>query len=455
MKKTSKRYSTEMTHEENFPVSESLPASLGRVRRNGMILIGTFILLATIWGGFVPIPQAVLAHGTLRATRPPVDIHYPNDGVLEEVRVSEGASVRRGETLAVMDTTELKLRRESARRLLLSLRLERLRLQSDLNGSPDLTLNDDMAAEVNSLKMSNALALEQEQLRLSRKIYELQNNNFEARFKRLNEKTDQLTKRLALETEQILSAQIAAESYEALHASGRIKATDLEKVRQTYLSLRANAAETDAELAQTQMALNDAMHEFDQIPTKRRTKRTSRLTAINRLILEQELILKRSMLEIRSARIRSPLDGVVVDLKYDSPSTNVPRNESLMTITPKSSGTFVEIQIKPKDIDQISLGVNASIILPSDSKGNVETISASVVRVSSDVVKSHTVEPLHFTAALDFDPEALEAAGRTKDNEPLLRLGMPVNARIEIGSQTLFEYLFEPLNRTITHAFAE
>ena len=443
-----------METERNSTTQGGLASSLGKTHHFGFLITGLFLLIVVVWGGYVPISKAITFTGQLRSTAQTVEIQYPIDASLAQVRVHEGKQVRRGETLAVMDTSELTLRRDSSRRLLSSLKLERLRLKSELSGASTIQVSENLSSEISALDMLHIQEQEQQQLTRALEYRRREEVALEARRGRLDETIDHLTQRLSFETQQIAFAQNAAEPFEGSRADGRTSASELANVRRTYLGLQARAAETHADLAKARLSLSEVSYKLTQIPSRRNSDLTNRITHISRMILEQEAIVAQSEVAIEAAAITSPVTGTVANLRYDTAGANVPRNAPLMSIMPAQGGTQIELQIPPEDVNTIKLDAIARVALRGYQKQGNDRIDAGVTRISPSVVsKQHQAASYHIVT-LEFDPDAIVNAKRSAANALELRPGMLVDAYFETGTQTFLAYLIEPLQRSFTWSLA-
>ncbi len=432
---------------------ETLFAALGSVRSAGYLLIAVFVATLISWATVVPVTQAILASGTVEASNLTVQLQHQDDGVLDEMRVLEGDSVEQGEVVAVMDTSKLILQRNATRRLLVSLQLEKLRLQQGLGDGSALEVSPALEAEIGALDMSDALEVEQRQLALNQDAYVREMRALQVQLQGLAETTARLTERLGFETKQIRSAQSVAESFESLRAGGRIKATELERVQQTYLGLQAQAAETHADLAQAELALNEASTDLVRLPTERRAQQTARLAELGRQIIAQQMILARTEIDISAAQITSPVRGIVQDIAYASRGASVPKNRTLVRIVPDDSQPVIGLRIRPKDIDRIRPGTVARIALSAYPEEAVGRISATVVRVSADAAQQEGTNRPFYRAILELDAGDIARAQQMANTPFELRPGMPVDAQIAAGSQTFLTYLMTPLRQAMDRSF--
>lgn len=434
---------------------DTLSASIKAVKTSGFIIVLLFIGLFGFWSTNVPLPQAILANGFIRSAIPNIEVRHNAASVIDEVAVSEGSRVKRGDVLMRMDVAEHRMRHDRSRRLLTALQLERGRITADLDGRSTVEIPDTLRREIAELEMTHALEHEQQRLALAREEHVRRQRALKARAAGLSKTNDRLLERLGFETEQIARARSVAQSFEALRASGRIKATELERMQRTYLGLQATAAETHADLARTELALTDLKHEMAQLSVQTRITLTSRLSEIERLIVQHELDLEESWRRIQSGHLRSPIDGTVFNLQHSNPGVLVPRFEMLMEIIPDEGGLMVDLNIAPNDGDRMRLGSEAEVGISAYSQEGLPRISATVQSISADTLHSSDGKTGFYRARLSLDPIALQRLEQNAQQNVTLKPGMPVDVQIATGSQTLAAYLTEPLRRTLDRSFRE
>lgn len=435
--------------------TDTLAVAIKTTQIAGGFIALMFIALFVFWSVGVSLPQAVLATGFVRSATPNIEVQHSDTSVIKEVAIAEGARVKRGDVLMQMDVEEHHMHRDHARRNLAALRLEYSRLQADLDGRNELLPTPDLEREIHDLQITHLLDHERDHLALTLEERARREVALQASATGLSETNDRLQDRLGFEAQQIAKAESVARSFERLRAGGRIKATELERVQRTYLGLQATAAETNADLARTQLALTEIEHKKAQLSIQHRLATMSRLSEIERLIVQHQTNLDQSNRRIRAAQIHSPVDGTVLNLRYANAGALVPRLGTLLELVPDQGDLMFELNVAPNDVDRLEVGQEAEVNVRAYDGEDAPRFQARVHSISADTLNKSRDGVGTYKVRLLLTPDTLERLGRESGLNVNLRSGMPVDVQIETGQTTLAAYLIAPLRETMRQSFRD
>jgi multidrug efflux pump subunit AcrA (membrane-fusion protein) len=121
----------------------------------------------------------------------------------------------------------------------------------------------------------------------------------------------------------------------------------------------------------------------------------------------------------------------------------------MMGIVPENDDLVVQIRIDPVDRDNVEVGAVANVRLTSFSQRTTKPIEGKLIDISADVVQGEG-QPPYYEARVELDRESLA-------KQPALNLiqGMPATVVISTDDQTLLEYLFAPISRSLDQALRE
>ena len=152
---------------------------------------------------------------------------------------------------------------------------------------------------------------------------------------------------------------------------------------------------------------------------------------------------------LRRTEIRSPIDGVVVGLKVHTLGGVVAAGEPLLEIVPSGGELNIQASIDPLDIDQVKVGMPATVRLSALNRRNQAEIDADVVTVSADRLTDPATGFAYYLARVALRP------GSPGLGTVTMQPGMSAEVMIRTGARTPWEYLSEPIVRAMRRSLRE
>lgn len=200
------------------------------------------------------------------------------------------------------------------------------------------------------------------------------------------------------------------------------------RARQGILAARLQTAELEAQ----------AMKEIDE------ALRVFRARAYE---LSQQLAAAQDVL--RRTSIRSPIDGTVIGLQVYTVGGVIAAGEPLLEIVPAHEQLVVQASIDPRDIDQVRVGLPASVELTAFNHRVRAPVEGQVTTVSANSLTDPATSLRYYRARISVVPGSLQA------HSIALQPGMAADVLIRTGSRPPLEYLLTPITRTLDHALRE
>jgi len=362
------------------------------------IIIITFFLLlsAGVWAWFGVLDEVSTGSGkVIPSTREQV-VQLLDGGVLTELSVHEGAMVQAGQVVARLDPTRYESNvGESAARYRASLAAT-ARLRAEVNNQP-LTFPQELEA------FPELLASET-------RLYNTRREQLTESAARIKESLSLASRELAIT--QKLAKSGAASSVEVLRLQRQkadldLKLTDL--YSQYYVQAREEMAKGNAEV--------DSLSEV----IKGRADSVTRLT------------------------VRSPVRGIVKNIKVMTIGGVIPPNGELMDIVPLDDRLLIEARLSPRDIAFIHPDQRALVKISAYDYAIYGGMEGVVEGISPDTIQDEVKpEIYYYRVFIRTNVDYLQnAAGHHFSIVP----GMVATVDIKTGQKTIMEYLVKPFNR--------
>lgn len=423
-------------------IQESPPSKLPKTILY-LVMVLFFILLG--WAIFGKLDIVATAEGRL-IPKSYVKIVQPSEGgIIKEILVYEGQSVKEGDVLMRMDGTamlsdtrsvegEMRLRSLQLRRI--DAELGKGGLQKSTEDPDDLYLQTQQQYTAHRQAYHDAIAQEMQMLKKT-----------EHDLSAAQEVLSKLDKTLPMYRRN-------AESYRKLSNDGyisRIEADDKEREKiekeqdyqaqkSTVLGLRSAVEASRKRLAQ--LSSNDK--------SQLENERSDTQSQYKRLVQEWgKNIYKSSLLELKA-----PQSGTIKDLATHTQGSVVSPGTVLMSLVPHDDPLQAEVMIKNEDVGFVRPGQKVKVKLVAYPFQKYGMIEGEVIHVGADAIQSaqqapqdasNTAAPITMTykALIQLTIQELEVDG----NRLKLTPGMQTIAEIHLGRRTVMEYLLSPVQK--------
>jgi len=434
-------------------IQQNPPAPLA-----GWMLRLLIVLLVALlaWATFGKLDIVAVADGKLVPSSYLKILQPAEQGIVKEILVKEGESVREGQVLIRMDAVLAAADVNAIRTEYHNRRIALRRIDSQLSGKPLLRDKDDSAelyAQVNAQHAANVRAYEnalaQERILLEKARHDLAGA--------------QATK---AKLEQVLPHYIEQEkAFEKLTKdgfAGRIMYTDKRRERiEKEQDLRAQESlirSSEALIAQTESKINQITADY------RRQLQTERIEVASLFEKAAQELAKHAHRH-QLLELRAPQAGIVKDLATHTAGTVVSPGTILMTLVPEGDKLVAEVWVSNQDVGFVRPGLEAKLKLAAFQfqkyglvEGRVAHVNADATEAPSPNTRSDALTgrdrpmgPLAFRTLIELSHHELLADGRRYALQP----GMQVAGEIHLGTRTVLEYLLSPVQKAFHEAARE
>jgi HlyD family type I secretion membrane fusion protein len=152
-----------------------------------------------------------------------------------------------------------------------------------------------------------------------------------------------------------------------------------------------------------------------------------------------------------STVVRSPVDGYVFNLTQFTVGGVTAPGELLMDVVPANAPLMVTAMIKPEDVDDVRVGMDARIRLSGLNQRWHNPLPAKVAVVSADKITNEKNGQSFYRVDLRVEPKELTNLKHGVQVTP----GMPAQVMIVTGQRTLMGALISPITDTLQDALRE
>jgi adhesin transport system membrane fusion protein len=371
-----------------------------------LYLIAAVLVSALSWASLARVDEVTHADARVVPDGHEQVLASLEGGILRELFVREGMEVEEGQDLAELDPTRFEAQQAEGETKRIALEASVARLMAESTGRP-LVFPPDVLAT------SGVAAAEQASyLARKRALDDAVSSNQRG--------VDMMRRELSVS--------------EAMSARGLLSEMDV-----LHLRRQINEMSLQGE---------DRVNRFRQDSSAELTKQQTDLAQIEEQQAGRRDVLRRTI-------IKSPVHGLVKNIRSNTLGGVVGPGAPIMEIVPLGKQTLIEARVKPGEIGFLQVGQTAKIKLASYDatiygtlEGVIDSISPDAIGDPDRAVGSN--DPTYYRVMLHVDRNVLHEKGKPL---PILP-GMTGSAEVRIGERSVLNFLLRPMIKS-KEAFRE
>lgn len=427
---------------EEAPLNESRLWVQQQQLTKRLVHLCAFTMLALLaWSAIATVPQA--AHGEARVVpsqRLQV-IQAVDGGVITEVFVREGQQVKAGDTLVQIDITRFSSSLREKEAIDASFQFREARLLAQLNNT-ELKLPDETIKQNPELffQESRLLQSKLQEWSAQTQIYEQQ---LDQRQRELEEAQSNAT--AAKRNLEISEQELA--SMRPLLKSGAVSPVEVMRIERDVAKAKGDFEGASAQTNRLHSAIREARQKIAEIRFKQINEARTELSEVKARLasLEQNQIELSD--RVNQATLKTPVDGLVQRILYNTRGAVVPAGKEVIEIVPADEKLVFETRINPKDIAFIRPSQRATIRVTAYDYSVYGALTGAVESISADSLIDEFGRP-YFSVKVTVPRMEVHEKVR-------LMPGMVANVSIETEKRTVLSYLTKPILRGSVEAFTE
>ena len=427
-------------------------ADYGRVLWRGLL----FMLLG--FGGFMawallaPLDEGIPAEGTVAVETSRKRVDHLNGGLVEQIMVREGQTVREGDELLVLNATQSKsaLNATQGQRFTAMAMLDRLRAERDgaatLGFSPELTAAAANDAEASSVMRAQQDLFASRRVALGGELRIIRESvlGLEQQLASLSQLKIEREKQIALLNEQL-------SSFRELRTAGFVSRNQLLELERQMAEVTSRQSEDLSNIAGVNARLAEFRMRGSQRQIEYRREVEAQLAEVQRDLstLGERLAGQRDTFE--RLVLRAPVSGTVVDMAFHTLGGVVRPGERIMDIVPENDALVVEARVAPQYIDSLHAGLPADLHFDAyASRAQRPVIRGELTVISADALKDERTGLRYYTLRVTVPADEARRLGDLR-----LQPGMQTTVMVKTGERTLMTYLTNPLVRRFQTGLGE
>ena len=392
-----------------------------------------------------------MADGTVTVSSNRKTIQHLSGGRVTDIFIKEGDLVKKNQVLVRLDKMQLDMRYSALSAQYISAKAIEDRLLAERDGLEIISFSETL-----SLNFANNKRLE-EIKHLQEKLFETRRKTIQDELSMIDEtldglagQTENLNKIKGFREHQfnLISRELGA--VRALSEKNYYPKAQLLGLEREAAEISSNVSEDILNIAKLKSQQNELKIKAYQVNHQYMKEVESELTLKQKdvAMLEDELVSTRH--ELENTEIRSPIEGIVLDVKVSTVGGVIQPGEHLMDIVAAGQPLQIDAKIPVQAIDKLAPGLTVDVLFPALNHALLPSVPARVLTISADRLIDKVSQQPYYLAEVQVSAEGVHLLGDYK-----IKAGMPASVTIKTGERTMLSYLFKPLIARLELAFKE
>ncbi|MBI2236482.1 MAG: HlyD family type I secretion periplasmic adaptor subunit [Magnetospirillum sp.] len=409
-------------------------------------LVISLLVIFLAWAQLAVLDEVAIAEGEVVPEGKVKVIQHLEGGVIREIYTVEGAEVKEGEPLLLLELAVSSVNREELQVRLDGYHLQRARLVAELNGTP-LAFPPDEAKRQPSLLEAEGHSYEARHQALKASLSVLQ-QQVQQKGLEVNELE---TKRRALANNLRLSTQ-RFEMSKDLIRSGLTSKMDHVTAEAQMEDLRGQLDSVQASIPRSQAAQQEARQRMEEERARFIRTAQQEMSECELNIARTRELLAQASDQQRRTQITSPIDGIVKNMRSNTIGGVIKAGDPIMEMVPLHERLQIDAKLSPMDRGYVQTGQKATVKLSAYDYTTYGGLEGEVILVAPDTtIGGPPQNQPYYRVVVQTDKSYI---GDESDKRPITA-GMQATVEIHTGARTVMEFLVKPVVKLRHEAFRE
>ena len=409
-------------------------------------LVTAIFAVFLVWANYTQLDLVTRGSGRVIADGQNKNVQSPERGTIATYVVEGGSSVTAGQIIATINPIEAEGVLEELEARLSNLRLKMIRLDAELNGYSIASVRDQATDYPAALLDAEIELMSSRRESLNAELTNL-NQDKQRKGKAL------LSLEAEIDGQGILQTLLNKEMLEVLPLvdAGVLGSSERFRLEREEASIQTQLQVLSEKVAQTELEIEQIESQLDAVQINYNTEIYQERSQVIGEIAELEVRLPAIRQRLNETEIRSPIDGIVNRVFFNSLGAVVSSGEVVAEIVPTGGQLLIEAFVDPKDIATVEPGQAAKISLTAYDPSKYGFLLGTLTKVSADTVFREETKSSAYSVNVSIDTEIYESEGVPVSIVP----GMIAQVDIIRGQRTILEYFWQPVAKMKDTAFRE
>ena len=420
-------------------------------KRKAYWVAGAFFVVFLGAAALIPLDSGAVGTGTVVVTGNRQAVQHRDGGVVAELHVKEGQSVKKGQILLTIAAVDIAAAERGLTAETLSLLAQKQRLYAERDKSQRVINPPEFAFLPETDKPLAIAALEAQ-----RRLFAARQTSTGAQQGVLQQRSRQIQEQIKGFEQQIISnreqARLLAEEIagmKELEERGFASKNRIRGLERAAAELDGQSGSLTAQIARARESMGEVSMQSLSVESGLLQDVSEQLREVNSRLDEIRPRLTSVREQLLRAQVRAPSSGKIVGLKVFTVGGVVAGGELLMEIVPQDRELVINAQLAPRDADDLSVGPEAQVRFTGIQERSVPVLVGKISSVSADSFSDERSGIPYFTAQIRIPASELEKVQSIRPGRSIIQPGLPVDIVFPIRKRTALSYLLEPLTQSL------
>lgn len=436
-------------HKDDFAFANDIRAAVElRTPRTYILLVrvtAVLILSAIIWASLAVLDEVTRGEGRVIPSRQVQVIQPLEGGLVENIHVTEGAIVQKGDVLMRIDDTTFAAQLGEIRERRLALASRVARLAAEAIGQGQIDFPPLLLKEAARAAEAERLVFEARQRKLSQDIEVIvqqvgqrraELGELQAQERRLAQAVDLLAKETTI-TRRLFQQRVVPE-------------IEMLRLDRQAAEMLGQLDVVKASLAKAEVAILEAEARRDSVTSTFRATSEEELAKAQADLAVVEETIRAAQDRVRRTDLRAPVHGIVNKISVTTIGAVVQPGQAIMDIVPLEDNLLVEANIRPADIAFIRPGQDAVVKISAYDPTVYGSLHGKVERISANTISNEQKE-VFYRVVVRTERSHL---GADAAQLPIIP-GMVGSVEILTGRKSVLDYMLRPIRKVFDEALRE
>lgn len=399
----------------------------------------TFIL----WAGFAQLDETVQGNGKVVPSSRVQVIQNLEGGIISELYVAEGDQVEAGKALMQLDSTRFQTLYRETEVEYHSLKVTADRLQAEINNQ---SLSFSEASQKRPLDMARETAIYNNR----RNALITEQNIAGEKINQSRQELNELQSRRKHLSTSLGLARRELDMTKPLVSQGAVSEVELLRLKQRVNELAGDLEASTLALPRLESALEANTQRLKELEINFLQKAMQEHKENGVRIDQLEEILAGHRDRVERTMVRSPVEGTVKKINFNTLGGVVQPGVELMEVVPLQDQLLIEAQIRPKDIAFLRSGLPAIVKVTAYDFAIYGGLKATLEHISADTIQDENGQSFYIVRVRT-EKNHLDSIEKPLPIIP----GMQTSVDIVTGKKSVLDYLLKPINRARLSALRE
>lgn len=403
------------------------------------------------WAALAPLDEGVPAQGIVASESKRKHVDHLTGGIIEKLLVAEGARVKAGQDLILLDGVQMRAALNAALGQWRIAAATAARLGAERSGLKEIAFPSELLASAGEPDAAAAMAAQRDLFRSRRQALEGELTIIRESVRGLELQLRSLDQLKAGREKQIALFEEQMASFAKLNKQGFVSRNQLLDIERQLAEVQSKQSEDLANIAGINARLAEFRMRGAQREIEYRREVETQLTEVQRDV--STLAERIAALRDTHGRltVKAPVEGAVVDLAFHTIGGIIKPGDRILDIVPEGDQLILEAQVAPQYIDRVHAGLQADVHFDAYmARAERPVITGNVSLVSADALTDARSGASYYAIRVSVPPAEASKLGGLK-----LQPGMTGTVMVKTGERSLLVYLARPFLRRFSSAMSE